>query len=170
MQKRKILVPVDGTEFSFRIFPVLSSLLNAADSEIVLLTIGEIVRGNVGSPPRQISAGSSLQGYETAKDFEYAAHPIYASQERDSAVANFRAQTQPKVDVLEQAGFAVSYEMRFGEPIAEILAYIESNPVDVVAMATHWRTGLDRLFNGNTLTGILPHIDVPLLVIRSDEE
>jgi len=170
MPKRKILVPVDGTEFSYRIFPVLTSLLNATDSEIVLLTVGDIVRGNVGSPPRQITADSSLQGYETAKDFEYAAHPIYASQERDSAVANFRAVTQTHTEELERAGFAVSYEMRFGEPIDEILAYVESNQVDLIAMATHWRTGLDRLFNGNTLTGLLPHVDIPMLVIRSDEE
>ena len=170
MQKRKILVPIDGTEFSYRIFPVLTGLLSAADSEIVLLTVGNVVRGHVGSPPRQITADSSLQGYETARDFEFAAHPIYASQERDSAVANFRALTQSHADELEQAGFTVSYEMRFGEPIDEILSYVESNPVNLIAMATHWRTGLDRLFNGNTLTGILPNVDVPMLVIRSDEE
>jgi nucleotide-binding universal stress UspA family protein len=170
MPKRKILVPVDGTEFSYRIFPTLAKLLNADDNEIILLTVGDIVRGHMGSPPRPIAADSSLQGYETAKDFEYASHPIYASQERDSAVANFRSATQARAEVLEQAGFAVVYDMRFGEPVEEIIAYVDANNVDLIAMATHWRTGLDRLFNGNTLTGILPRVDVPLLVIRSDEE
>ncbi len=73
-------------------------------------------------------------------------------------------------EMLEQAGFTVKYDMRFGVPIDEIIAYVDANKIDLIAMATHWRTGLDRLFNGNTLTGILPRVEVPLLVIRSDEE
>lgn len=170
MPKRTVLVPVDGTDFSYRIFPVLIGLLNGAEHEVVLLTVRDRISGHVSGPARPVAADPRLQSYETARDFEYAAHPIYASQERDSALADFRAAAQEHAEVLDKAGFSVEYEMRFGEPIEEISAYVEANQVDLIAMATHWRTGLDRLVNGNTLTGILPRVDVPLLVIRLDEE
>lgn len=170
MPKRRVLVPVDGTGFSYRIFPVLIQLLDAPNSEIVLMTVRDRVTGHIGSPPRALTADGRVQSYENAEDFEYASHPIYASQERDSALADFRSATQAHADPLEQAGFAVTYDMRFGNIADEIAGYVAANDIDMIAMATHWRTGLDRLFNGNTLTGILPRVDVPLLLIRSDEE
>lgn len=170
MPKRKVLVPVDGTDFSYRIFPVISTLLDGPSTEIVLLHVGEHVSGHVASPPRVVATESSFMSYETPADFETASHPIYQSQERDSALADFRANTQGAAEVLENAGFKVSYELRFGEPRDKIVDYIKLNDVDMVAMATHWRTGIDKLIHGNTLTRILPEVSVPILLLRPDEE
>lgn len=170
MAKRRILVPVDGTEFSYRIFPVIMDLLDAQTSEIVLLTVRDRISGHIGAPPRALTADGYIKSYENAGDYEQAAHPIYASQERDSALAEFRSKTQAYADPLEVLGFHIGYEIRFGDPAEEIVDYVENNRVDLIAMATHWRTGLDRLFNGNTLTGIIPSVEVPLLVIRSDDD
>ncbi len=170
MPKRKVLVPVDGTDFSYRIFPVLSTLFDGPGTEIVLLHVGEPVSGHLATPPRVVSADNSFMSYDTPADFETAAHPIYQSQERDSALADFRASTQGAAEVLETAGFEVSYELRFGEPPEKIVDYIKLNDVDMVAMATHWRTGFDKLIHGNTLTRILPELSVPILILRPDEE
>lgn len=169
MTKRKVLVPVDGTDFSYRIFPVIADLLDGASTEIVLLRVEEPVSGHIGAPPRVMAADNSFVGYESAADYETAAHPIYASQEQDSAHADFRASTQGPAELLEKAGFEVTYELRFGEPREKIVDYVNLNSVDMVAMATHWRTGFDKLIHGNTLTRILPEISVPILVLRPED-
>jgi nucleotide-binding universal stress UspA family protein len=170
MAVRKILVPIDGTGFSYRIFPSLIQLMDSHSSEIILLTVREPVSGRIASPPRPVTDDGMVQSYENAPDFNYAAHPIYASQERDSALADFRSAAQPHVDSLAKAGFKISYDIRFGNIVDELVSYVESNSVDLIAMATHWRTGLDRLLKGSTLTKVLPKVGAPLLIIRSEEE
>lgn len=39
--------------------------------------------------------------------------------------------------------------MRFGDHAEEIIKYIEFKPVDMVAMTTHWRTGIQKLIFGS---------------------
>jgi nucleotide-binding universal stress UspA family protein len=170
MPKRKVVVAVDGSNFSHRIFPVIARLLDGASTEIVLLRVGERVTGHIGSPPRVVTADTTFVSYESPSDYDAASHPIYASQEQDSALADFRASTQGAAEVLENAGFEVSYEIRFGDPAEKIIDYVNLTNVDLVAMTTHWRTGLDKVLHGNTLTSILPEISAPILVLRPDDE
>jgi len=75
---------------------------------------------------------------------------------------------QPDVREMEHAGFNVTYDIRFGDRGEEIVDYVNNNPIDLVAMTTHWRTGLNRLLFGNTVQHIVPHISVPLLMLRPE--
>ena len=168
MEKRKVLVPVDGSDFCRQIFPVIMKFLDPAANEIIFLRVGSPVEGHVGMPPRPAAIASDVMSYETARDLEFATHPIYASQERDSALATFIGEMQPDVREMEHAGFNVTYDIRFGDRGEEIVEYVNNNPVDLVAMTTHWRTGLNRLLFGNTVQHIVPHINVPLLMLRPE--
>lgn len=170
MDKRKVLVPVDGSEFCRQIFPILSRFIDPATNELVLLRVGESVGGHVGAPPRPAGVDGMVMAYDTAYDAELARHPIYASQERDSLYADFVAEMKAESRALEEAGFTIQYDMRFGTPGEEIVNYVNSHPIDLIAMTTHWRTGINRLLFGNTVQHIVPRVRVPLLMLRPEGE
>ena len=168
MERRTILVPIDGSDFGRQIFPILAGLIDPATSELVLLRVGEDVTGMVGTP-RATGFDSRLLDYDTAADAEQAAHPIYANQERASAVADFITEMQAQTRALEEAGFTVTHEVRFGDRGEQIVQYINNHHVDLIAMTTHWRTGINRILFGNTVQYIVPRVSVPMLMLRPDD-
>ena len=55
-----------------------------------------------------------------------------------------------------------------GPVVGTILNVAEREQVDLIAMASHGRTGLARVFYGSVAAGILQQVDRPLLLIRSE--
>jgi len=51
-----------------------------------------------------------------------------------------------------------------GDPADSITAYAIKQGVDLIAMATHGRHGLDRLLFGSVTEAVLRHTVVPLLL------
>jgi nucleotide-binding universal stress UspA family protein len=51
-----------------------------------------------------------------------------------------------------------------------IIAVAASEEVDLIAMASHGRGGLARVFYGSVAAGVLQRIDRPLLLIRSRKD
>jgi nucleotide-binding universal stress UspA family protein len=56
-----------------------------------------------------------------------------------------------------------------GSPVDAIIAAAEAETADLVAMASHGRTGLARAFYGSVAAGVLNRVDRPLLMVRSRE-
>ena len=56
-----------------------------------------------------------------------------------------------------------------GPVVKEILDFAEEEKVDLIALSSHGRTGLSRLFYGSVAAGILHQVDRPLLVIRAQD-
>lgn len=169
MEKRKVLVPVDGSEFCRQIFPVLSTFLDPTTNELILLRVGEPVEGITGAPPRPASMDAMVMSYDSVSDIERAAHPIYASQQRHSAAAELEAEMRRDAQPLEAAGFSLQFDLRFGSPGEEIVSYVTTQTVDLIAMTTHWRTGINRLLFGNTVQYLVPRVRVPLLMLRPED-
>lgn len=67
---------------------------------------------------------------------------------------------------LERLGFDVTTDVAFGRPIPAIETYVAEHGVELVAMATHGRTGLDRLMHGSVAEHLLHHVDIPLLLFQ----
>ena len=58
----------------------------------------------------------------------------------------------------------------FGSVVKEILRMAEQEKVDLIAICSHGRGGLSRLFYGSVASGILNRVDRPLLVVRSRKD
>jgi len=54
-----------------------------------------------------------------------------------------------------------------GSVVKEILRVAEGEQVDLIAICSHGRGGLSRLFYGSVASGVLNRVDRPLLVIRA---
>ena len=167
MQKKRILVPIDGSQFSRQIFVHLSRYLDPAQNELILLRVGEPRQGSVGKPMRPAAPDTDVAMFETRQDQLAAQHPIYASQEYASAQAELAREFQHDIHLLEQAGYTAATEIRFDEqPGPAIVNYIENHDIDLVAMTTHGRTGVNRLFFGSVAEYIVRHVSIPIMMVR----
>ncbi|MFA1611191.1 universal stress protein [Halobellus rubicundus] len=79
----------------------------------------------------------------------------------EDAVADAAARVQ-------DAGVAVRTAVESGFPHEEILEYVDREGIDLVAMGTHGRTGLDRYLLGSVAEKVVRLSPVPVLTVRPD--
>jgi nucleotide-binding universal stress UspA family protein len=83
------------------------------------------------------------------------------SENIDARIEDYKA-------MLGYAGISTSLQSASsGHPAEEILEAVSSSNADIIAMATHGRTGLDRLTNGSVVEHVLRNASRPLLVCKS---
>jgi nucleotide-binding universal stress UspA family protein len=148
MKTNKVLIPIDGADFSLQVLPHIEQLLDPTQTELVLLHVApepDVIELQPGNPEMT----------------------VYVDQSEAGMQVDFADALLPLVRRLEHRGFRVTTTMRFGPPASEIERYIEYEHIDLVAMATHGRTGLDRLARGSVAEHVLHHARVPVLLYRS---
>jgi nucleotide-binding universal stress UspA family protein len=133
----RILVPVDGSEASEEVLPIVSCLAGPFDFEILLLHVVEATRSLPGSPA----------GARGGRDSETEAGYLV----RLAAP-------------LEARGLRVGTTVRAGLPAEVIPAVTAETNSGLVAMSTHGRSGLGRLFLGSVAVRVLRSVSVPVLL------
>jgi nucleotide-binding universal stress UspA family protein len=166
MTKHTALIPLDGSSFSDQIVPHIRRLLDPEDYSLVLLRVAEPIAGLVGAPPRPVSIAWTAAMHELARDLEYASHPIYATQAEASERAALERELLDAQRQFAQVGYDVSLAVRFGDAAEEIVAFAKQEAVDLVAMATHGRTGLLHLILGSVAAEVLRSLTIPILLVR----
>ena len=68
---------------------------------------------------------------------------------------------------VQAEGMRPEARVRYGDPIAEILNHVAWDHIDLIAMATHGRTGLTRLVICSVATHGRRRTSVPLLLMRA---
>ncbi|MCC6904606.1 MAG: universal stress protein, partial [Anaerolineae bacterium] len=68
---------------------------------------------------------------------------------------------------LHAEGFKVETEVFFGPVVETIITAAATKQADLIAMASHGRSGLGHVFYGSVSSGVLNRVDRPLLLIRS---
>ncbi|MEJ2719840.1 MAG: universal stress protein [bacterium] len=81
---------------------------------------------------------------------------------REKAEAVLRVQ----LEKLEQQGVDAGIVLRSGEPEKEILAEIDDNDYDLVAMATHGHTFMADALLGSVSRSLKHKLRIPLLLLR----
>lgn len=66
---------------------------------------------------------------------------------------------------LRERGFDACVEAREGEPAGTIIAMAGSEDVDLIAMATHSRSGISKLLLGSTARRVVQHAPCPVLTV-----
>ena len=142
---KKILVPLDGSKRAERILPHVEKI--ALDNEASTLFL-KVVR-----PP--IAAGyDDLQGAKFEKQLE-------------ARLVEYTTYVKGIQGEFTAKGIKANHLVVAGSVISVILAVAHREDVDLVAMCSHGRGGLSRLFYGSVASGILNRIDRALLIIRA---
>lgn len=145
---KKILVPLDGSRRAERILSHVEALALSFKAEIVLLQVIEPQFAYV-----------SPHGYHAEVDVEQLERKGI-KQEAENYLRGLEGEFRAK-------GVKVRVVLEQGPVVRGIINVAEREGVDLIAMASHGRTGLARVFYGSVAAGVLHQVARPLLLVRS---
>lgn len=169
---KKVLVPVDGSALSEEVLPVVARLLEGSPAEVTLFTASEEPRATArrrrglrqALPLGGIAAPGGVAGGMLP-----AAQPVYA-ESKDQAVARRENELLEYLDdvgkPLLKTGCSVHAAVHFGNPAAEIVRFAKKERIDLIAMATHGRSGLSETLHGSVTAEVVRSGVAPVLVVR----
>jgi len=135
---KTILVTLDGTPTDRAIIGHVKDLAKIAESRVVLLHVADGWAARTYGPD--------------AVSPEITEYTNYLKQ--------IRAEFQ-------QAGIAAEAELAYGEPVTEIVKWVQQKGCDLVAMSTHGHRFLADVFLGTTASRVQHSISVPVLLLRA---
>ena len=171
MSMQKVLIPLDNSEFSRQILPQVNRFLNPVDNELIILHVApsKPTYSLSPAPPQPASEYWPVPMPPSHQDADFTKHPIYDSQTRESLIIALEKRFKAEIVQLQKTGYTVSTVVKFGDPAQEILNFVEEEPIDLVAMSTHGRTGPSKIIFGSVAEKVLRKASVPLLLLRPDE-
>lgn len=138
---RRILVPTDGSDASARIIPLVEDFARTYDSEILLLYVAAIYPDPMEYPVPMV---------------------LPSSEDAAEVVERFARRFDP-------AAGKVRTRVAFGLPSAQIVQAASLEGAELVAMATHGRTGVSRFLLGSVAEEVLRSCPCPTLILRTAE-
>lgn len=145
-----ILVPLDGSQRAEVILTHVIELAKKFTAKVILLEAVEQKLAYTGD--LEVSASSAKVDEELAKQIKNAESYIKGVKEK-----------------LEQQGIQVTTRIMQGPPVEAIIAMAKEENVDLIALASHGRSGLARVFYGSVAAGILHRAERPLLLIHASD-
>jgi nucleotide-binding universal stress UspA family protein len=140
MSKRAIVVPLDGSELAERALPYAAEFAKALDARLLLITVWE-------------GADETLELV-----LKSVAEDLFATAEKRYEEYLFGV-AKKITDV------PVDAEVLAGHPADEIVRLIRERDVEMLALSSHGRSGLGRLWFGSVANQLIRRTDVPRLVI-----
>lgn len=148
----KVLVPLDGSEFGEAALTAVRALFGESGVSLHLVQV-------IG--PLRFVDFHDLNGYS----------PEDLAQFADRIAKNARTYLQRVANELEHEVPKVTWEVDEGSDVeAGIERAARASGADLIAMATHGRTGLGRFFLGSIAERVLQEADYPILMVRSPSE
>jgi len=139
---KKILVPLDGSKLAECVLPHVKTIVAGEGvAQVLLLRVVEPLPA--GTPP--------------AVDFEVV-------QEAGMKEAKeYLDRTKAK---LSKDGLNVETKVLAGRPAETIIDFAQREKVDLVAIATHGRSGITRWIFGSVADRLVRALSVPILLVR----
>ena len=143
----KILVPLDGSQRAEAILYHVQDLAKRYDATVIFVQVVE---------PVPLSMGYEMPYEALREEFER------QSRQAESYLVALQQEFREK-------GIEAQTRVVQGLAVAAIAQIAEREEADLIAMASHGRTGLSQVFYGSVAAGVLHRVDRPLLLIRSRE-
>ena len=163
-----VLVTLDGSPLSEAVLPVVTNLVAGTKAVVTLLTVGEVPSATIEERTETVQPFIFLSLSAPAARFASAA-PRYAetkTQAIERREEELAAYLEQKAKPLRKLGVEVRTIVQFGNPAERIVSYARSPEIDLVAMATHGRTGLRTVIFGSVAGRVLYSGVRPVLLVR----
>lgn len=135
---KKILITLDATPTDRAILDHMKPLARLMESHVVLLHVAD------GWAARWY--GSDAVSREVEEDTTY--------------LANVHAE-------FAASGIETEVKLAYGDPVTEIVRWVNEQGCDLVAMSTHGHRLLADLFFGTTASRVQHDVNVPVLLLRA---
>ena len=145
---QKIMVPLDGSELAECVLPHVAAIAKGCSVKNVIFV--RVVE------PFSLPPGTAI-----------------ILSEEDMKRIDSRNSTEAKdylkqvVSQLKYDGINVQSEIIVGKPAESIADYATKNEVDLIAIATHGRSGVSRWVMGSVADRVLRSSCVPVLMVRA---
>ena len=147
----KILVPLDGSNRAEKILPYVEKLAAAFESKVVFLLVVE-------------------SSFIYASPFTFYSEAGVAIIDREKLREEGKNYLVGLEEEFRSKGIQVKALVYEGPVVQTIIRVAEEEGADLIALASHGRTGMARVFYGSVAAGVLHQVDRPLLIIRSEGE
>ena len=147
---RKILVPTDFSEDSDAAFQMALSIAVTYQARIFLL---------------HVISKQSLADYCLDQNI--------VDRVLNESIVFSNEKLQEVIDKNQQSGngnIKVISDVRKGQPSEEILKEASERKVDLIVIASHGKTGLQKYFIGSVTEKVMKEAKCPVLLIRSQEK
>jgi nucleotide-binding universal stress UspA family protein len=166
----KILIPLDGSKFAEEI---LEPAANFAERCHAVVRLIQVVRGSTSAPwilppttdePHNVGAGlamgvtSTSGGGAGVRAETLTQTQDGEKQEAEDYLTRIASQRFP--------GGAGHTVVIGDDPAAEIVKYVRAEQIDLIAIATHGRSGLARLMLGSVAVKLLKAQTAPLMLVH----
>lgn len=174
MTKKKVLLPLDGSDFSNAILSHIQTIIKPEDGELILLRVTDWPV-TIGARPSALASLYWLYPlpYEPFEsdlrnndETDWAKHPIYETEESQQTRAILIRELNESIKHLQEAGYDVRAAVEFGLPADCIISFTEREGIDMVVMATHGRSGISHLVMGSVAERVLRGVSVPVVMVR----
>ena len=141
-----ILVPLDGSKRAEAILPHVENLAQRYNAKVLFLQVVE---------PASVVVGPEAD------------YTVMHHQELPERTKQAEVYLATRQGEFQEKGIEAQTRVVYGPVVEAIIDTAESEDADLVAIASHGRSGLSRVFYGSVAAGVLHCIDRPLLLIRS---
>ena len=141
----KILVPLDGSKRAEKILPHVEEMAKRYQAKVIFLHVIEY---------KAVPTSEGQYINLTAQEFEQ------AKKQAEAHLSGIRGEFREKN--IDSQSLAI-----YGSVVEGIINMAAQKDVDLIALASHGRGGLARVFYGSVAAGLLNRVDRPLLIIRS---
>lgn len=147
-----ILVPLDGSARAERILPHVENLAIHYKAKVIFIQVMEPLQ--IANPSLHVTSALTDTIKESLKDFNrrYEEINTYLS----GRLGEFR-----------EKGIDVRKFVEQGPVVETVISVARRENADLIAMASHGRSGMSRVFYGSVAAGVLQQIDRPMLIVRS---
>ena len=140
---QRALIPLDGSPIADSILPFISKIAGPLDMEVVLLRV-------VPLTPEVVMGIAYTEGLDSA----------------ETRAREAQRYLNERVEELWAKGLRAQAHLVIGDPAPEIVAYARKAGADLIAMATHGRSGLSRLVMGSVAEEVVRSAPIPVFLMR----
>lgn len=143
---KKIIVPVDGSESSWRALRQAMVLGGKFESEIIVVTV--------------------IQPYNNAALLAVPLDHNVISQSNTELEHIGNEVLKMAKEIVGDYGFKVSYDMEVGHPSERIIAVTKDSKADLIVIGSRGLSGVAEFFLGSVSSKISQYSSVPVLIVK----
>jgi len=148
---RTILVPLDGSELAESVLPHVEALAKQRGAEPADVALLMVCEPRIIPSSYPYGVPLSLEGVQEETD--------RCKREAEEYLAGVGKR-------LKDVGLRVRSEVLVGRPADDIVDYANRNPVNLIVMATHGRSGLSRWVMGSVADRVVLGVSSPIFLVR----
>jgi len=139
---QSLLVPLDGSTRAESILPHVENMALQFKSKVIFLQVWTVHEAIINH------ANDYILDYEQKKE----------------DISKYLASIQ---EGFQKKGIESICFVEMGDAVETIISVAQRENADLIAIASHGRSGLSRVFYGSVAAGIMQKIDRPILIIRA---